>query len=767
MISVIIDDKKIEVEKGTTILKAAEKLGIHIPTFCWYEKLEPFGGCRLCLVEVENMPKLQIACATELCDGMVVKTDTPKVIKARRGVLEFLLINHPLDCPTCDKGGECELQNAVFKYGPSQGRFTEKKRRYIVDENSTFDDLTIGPQIVRNMNRCIHCLKCVRFIQEVAGEDDLGAFKRGYRAEINTLPDIPIEDNLSGNVVELCPVGALTSKSFRYKIRTWLLKKIATICPNCGDGCNINIWVKNNYLYRASSNRNDKIDEGFICDKGRFGCDFANSKDRLKEPMVKKGNQLVPASWKEVFYLIANKFGEIKEKWGSDALAGIGSSVCTNEDNYIFQKFFRTVIGTNNLDFRVGLSSLLPSPDLSKYNTTYTMTNSIAYLEKAETILVFGCDLANEHPIISLRVRKGIRKNNVKLILVNPLHLRMSRFATREVVYKSATEIILLNGLLNLIINDSKFNLGDLNLGREGLERISEKLKTYTVDKVSSICGIEKEELQNLKEVLLSSKSLIILAGNEVLNNSQNKEIIQSLNNLFILMGHLNRKESGFNLLWRDCNSQGSIDMGLLPDRLPGLVSVLDEIQRKTLTSFWNARIPTKFGYSFDQMLKAASAETLKSVYFMQANPFLEYPDKNLIKNALEKLDFIVVQDIFTNELTEIADVVLPASTFAEKEGTFTNVERRVQKLRRGFKPTENRKADWQIINELALNMGHDFGYYSANQITEEISKVVPLYSGIKYDSLNGNGFQWTCSVLQDRKQFEVEIIDYLASVQK
>ncbi|MCJ7507367.1 MAG: NADH-quinone oxidoreductase subunit NuoG [candidate division Zixibacteria bacterium] len=742
MINVTIDGRKIELEKGTTILKAAEKLGIHIPTFCWHEKLEPFGGCRLCLVEVENTPKLQIACATEVCDGMIVRTDTPRVIKARKGVLEFLLINHPLDCPTCDKGGECELQDAVFRYGSPQSRFIEKKRRYIVDENSTFDDLTIGPQIVRNMNRCIHCLKCIRFIDQIAGEDDLGAFKRGYRTEINILPDIPVDNNLSGNVVELCPVGALTNKAFRYKIRAWLLKKIATVCPNCGDGCNINIWIKDEKLYRVSSNRNDKIDEWFICDKGRFGCDFVNSQDRLREPLIKEGNHLVVASWEKAIGLVAKRLTQIKNKFGSDALAGLGSPICTNEDNYIFQKFFRTVIGTNNLDFRVSLSSLLPSPDLSNYNALYTMTNSIADLERAETILVFGSDLANEHPIISLRVRKAVRKNNAKLILVNPAHTEMSRFASQEMIYKKGSEIALINGLLNLIINDSKFNSENLNLDSEELRKISNELKEYALDKTSSTCGIEKDELQKLKETILSSKNLIILAGNEVLNHSQNEGVIQSLNNLFVLTGHLNKKESGFNLLWQDCNSQGAIDMGLLPDRLPGLV-------------------PTKAGYNFNQMLKAASAGTLKSIYFMQANPFLKYPDKNLVKSALEKLDFIVVQDIFASELTEMADVVLPACTFAEKDGTFTNVERRAQKLKKGFEPIRNSKPDWQIINELALNMGQDFSYRSASQITEEIGKIVKLYSGIKYESLNADGFQWSCSVLEERKPFKIEIADH------
>ncbi|MGB3091834.1 MAG: 2Fe-2S iron-sulfur cluster-binding protein, partial [Candidatus Zixiibacteriota bacterium] len=268
MVTLTIDGKQVAVEEGTTVLKAAEKLGIEIPTFCFHDKLEAVGSCRMCLVEVEKMWKLQVACATPVSEGMVVKTDTPQVRAARKGVLEFLLINHPLDCPVCDKGGECELQNLVFKYGSDKSRYKEEKRRFIVDLKSRYDDLQIGPQIVRNMNRCILCRKCVRFLNEIAGETDLGTFGRAAKSEINTLPDIPLDNPYSGNAVEICPVGALTSKSFRYKIRVWETEVTPSICPHCGDGCNVNLWTKDDKIYRVTSRRNDFVDEGFLCDKG-------------------------------------------------------------------------------------------------------------------------------------------------------------------------------------------------------------------------------------------------------------------------------------------------------------------------------------------------------------------------------------------------------------------------------------------------------------------------------------------------------------------
>jgi NADH-quinone oxidoreductase subunit G len=271
MVNLTIDGKKVTVEEGTTILKAAEKLGIEIPTFCWHDKLEPLGACRMCLVEVEKMPKLQIACATAVSEGMVVKTNTPEVVRARKGVLEFLLINHPLDCPTCDKGGECDLQNFVFKYGSDKSRFAEEKRRFIADPKSKLDDLGIGRQIIRNMNRCILCRKCVRFMKEIAGENDLGTFRRGAKSEVNVLPEVPVDNPYSGNAVEICPVGALTSKSFRYKIRVWQTEKTPSICPHCADGCNITLWTKEDRAYRISSRRNDSVDEGFFAIKAGSG----------------------------------------------------------------------------------------------------------------------------------------------------------------------------------------------------------------------------------------------------------------------------------------------------------------------------------------------------------------------------------------------------------------------------------------------------------------------------------------------------------------
>lgn len=770
MISLTIDDKLVEIEEGKTILEAAKKAGIEIPTFCWHEKLKILGGCRICLVEVEKWPKLQIACNTQVTQGMVVRTNTPQVVKARKGIVELLLINHPLDCPTCDKGGECDLQDITFKYGSDRSRFVEEKRKYIVDKNSVFDDLKIGPQIIRNQNRCIYCLKCIRFLKEIAGEYDLGAFRRGPKSEINVLPGIPVSNIYSGNTVEICPVGALTAKSFRYKIRVWKTQKIKSICPFCGDGCNLTLWVDQNKLYRMTSRRNDKVDEGFICDKGRWGYDIANHPERIKSPLLKKNGKLVETTWEEVYGYVITKLLEIKEKFGPKALAGIGSERTTNEGNYVFQKFFRTVLGTNNLDHRVSFKKIPESPGLFDYSKSYTMTNSIEEIEKAKTILIFGSDLNSEHPIISLRVRKAVCKNESALLIANPKKIKFSSLAEKELIYKYGSEGVLINGLMNVILAE---NLYSKKVAEKEIEKLKRGMENYPLSKVSEITGADEEKIRDFARKTASSENLIILSDRWINQSPLAEGLIKSLNNLLLLIGKWGEKHSGFNLLRDKNNSQGALDMGILPDRLPGFIPIEDEVGRERLEKIWKAQIPKEKGLDFTEILLAVNAQKIKGLYIMGEDPVENFPDRDYVESTLNKLDFLVVQDIFLSETAKAADVVLPGVSFAEKDGTFTNVERRVQKLDRALIPLHQSKPDWQIICELSSLMGFKQDYASTFQITEEIAQVSPIYGGIKADRLDNCGLQWPCLNLNDsgtaelmpdnflNKGTELELVDF------
>jgi NADH-quinone oxidoreductase chain G len=718
MVTLTIDGKQVTVEEGTTILRAAEKLGVEIPTFCNHDKLEPVGACRMCLVEVEKNWKLQVACGTPVSEGMVVKTDTPQVRAARKGVLEFLLINHPLDCPVCDKGGECELQNSVFKYGSDKSRYTEEKRRFVVDSKSKYDDLSLGPQIIRNQNRCILCRRCVRFISEIAGETDLGTFGRAAKSEINVIPDIPLSNPYSGNTVEMCPVGALTSKSFRYKIRVWETKATPSVCSLCGDGCNIRLWTKDDKIYRVTSRRNDSVDEGFLCDKGRFGYEFVNHPDRLAQPLVRKDGQLQPTDWDQAIELVASRLQAAKSQFASSSLAGLGSPKLTNEENYLLQKFFRVVLGTNNLDHRVDSEHLLPG--LSSAGRSYGMTNSTADIEKAKFILVLGCDLEKEHPILNLRVIKSVRRGN-QLILLNSESTRLKRFAAAELLYQDGTETVLLNGLLH-----------ELGGSEQGSNLSDSAQKT----------GIPSQKIKALAESLKQAGSLLILCGDRVVTHPDNAHIFNRLETLLRLTGHKGKEHSGVNLLWPYCNSHGALDCGVLPERLPGYLLVADGAARSRVEQVWKVKIPGSPGLDFNGMLEAIERGEIKGMYVVGSDPVGSHPNSDYVEKTLGKLALLVVQDMFLTPTAKLAHVVLPGTSFAEKEGTFTNVERRIQKLTPAFDPLGGSKPDWYVICMLAQVLGYDFSYDSPAQIFQELTSVSPIHAGISLRDLGDTGRQ-------------------------
>jgi predicted molibdopterin-dependent oxidoreductase YjgC len=429
-------------------------------------------------------------------------------------------------------------------------------------------------------------------------------------------------------------------------------------------------------------------------------------------------------------------------KFGNDSLAGIGSSKSTNEDNYIFQKFFRVVLGTSNIDHRVDSENPLPSPDPSNYNQIYTMTNSIAEIENAKLVLIFGCDLEKEHPIINLRAIKSARKGNV-LILANSEKTNLNRFARQELIYKKGTEVALLNGLAREIIEGRLFDLNKIEVSKEEIDRLKQLVLPYDEEKVFQITKIAPDKIKSLANSFAKAESIIILCGKEIISHPQNKEVIDSLYNLILLTGHWGRKNCGVNLLWEDCNSQGALDCGVLPDRLPGFVHISDESKRKRIEEVWKAKLPDKPGLSFNQMLKEIHAGKIKAMYIMGENPLEKYPDREYVKSALDKLDFLVVQDISLTQTAKLADVVLPGASFAEKDGTFTNVERRVQRLKRAFDPLENSKADWEIVSLLAQAMGYEFDYLSAKEIFNEIAKVSPIYEHMSYEEIGEVGIQW------------------------
>ena len=757
MINLTVDGKSVQVERGKTVLDACRKLGLYIPTFCWDDRLESVGACRICLVEIEKMPKLQVACITPAADGMVVYTQSPQASLGRQSIMELMLANHPLDCPTCDKGGECDLQDVAFLTRKDASPMSEPRRRFLTGPDSTFDEKQIGPLIYLTMNRCIVCFKCVRFTSEVACEGDLGAFERGGHTQIASGIGEAVKNEFSGNIIEICPVGALTSKPFRYQIRTWLANKTASVCNFCADGCNLTLWTAKNKIHRATSRRNDQVDQGWICDKGRFGVDLVNHPQRITSPLLKKSGQKIEISWDEAYEYASKSFKTIKERQGGTAFAALGSAHCSNEDNYVLQKFFRTVIGTNHIDHRVFYKNPLPGSDSSKFQTSYSMTNSIQDIEKTELIFVLGCDLTVEHPILGLRVKKAVNKLGAILVVANNRGTKIGKFASQEIIYKFGSEVSFLNALANQLVEKGMVRSEKVKIQPD----YENWLKNYSLEKTAKQCGINALEIESLAKLLGESKSCLVLIGRDVITHSYNLDVVEAVLNLGYLTGLFGKEFCGINLLWEYCNSQGALDMGLLPDRLPGLIPLSDKGYRAKLEQAWNAKIPDQPGYTLKQILEAIHRGEVKCLYVLQEDLINNYPDREFVKTALTQLELLVVQTILPGELTQMAHLVLPGLSYAEKNGTYTSVERRVQKTQAAFKPLGNAKPDWQILSELSLWMQGPFVHYSSQEITDEIAALVPGYSGMQYDKLTFSGDRPSLNGQPDISEFQLKRTEY------
>lgn len=488
LIKLTIDGREIEVEPGTLILEAARRLGIEIPTFCYDERLKSVGACRMCLVEVEKSPKLVASCATPVGPGMIVKTESDRVIEARKAVLEFLLINHPLDCPTCDKGGECPLQNLTYKYGPPISRYRERKIRFREGTDLDFDDVRIGPEIWLNRNRCIICYKCVRIARDLAGSTDIGMFKRGAFAHIDIPQEIQYANEFSGNTVEYCPVGALMSDSFRYKVRTWLMQRTPSVCWLCPDGCNITVEQRLSHIYRHSSRRNDNIDGGFLCDKGRYAFDLTSGRERIHIPQAVVNGQFKDISYDEALALALHHLGE--EKGESAAL--LLDTAVTNEEAYCAAEFFRE----NYPGSQIAISSahIYDAPDCE---SNLGLAVPILELEKADLIILAGCDLEVEHPIVGLRVKKLINKG-VPVYHIGSRRVTLGRFPVTNI----------LTG-----VGEEHLTIGDI------IETGSRSI-------------LDSETLNKIQRLLQSAKNIQILSGIDYLDNSNRKSFGDSIKSL-------------------------------------------------------------------------------------------------------------------------------------------------------------------------------------------------------------------------------------------
>jgi NADH-quinone oxidoreductase subunit G len=671
-----IDGKEIKVPAGTLVIEAAKQAGIEIPSYCYYPGLSLQGACRMCLVAVEKMPKLQTACTTIATNGMVVYTETEEVKNARKAMLEFLLTNHPLDCPVCDKGGECELQDAVFRYGAAETRFMEAKLHH--------DERQFSNLVYYDWPRCILCYRCIRVCDEGMDVNAYGINFRGAHSEIIPNRGDKLECEECGMCIDICPVGALTSGTYRYKTRPWEMAYTGTICNHCGDGCKTTLGVRNNQIIRANNRDHSGINGEFLCVKGRFGWDFVNNSQRLTSPLIRRNGKQESGTWEEALGVVAERLAGIKNEHGPDAIAVIGSNRTTNEENYLLGRFARTVLGTNNLDHhRTGdYPSLVRALTAAKTEDRYA---TIEQIGEASSILLIGNDLTHRHPLIAYQIRQAVRQRDAHLYLLNSRTIKLQRQAKQAVIVPTGGEAEVLRSLAG---------------------KPSPSGGTAT----------NPGELEALGENLRKESGTVVIFGDEI----RGKDVAELVQWGLALPGH-----TRFVALGDYANSRGASDMGLLPDVLPGYAPVADAAAREQMESTGQARIPTAPGRDIRLIFEGVKSGDVKALLVFGSNPVKTF---HLAKEHFGKLAFSMAAELFPTETTETADVVLPVTTFAEKSGTVTNTCGQVQLLKKTMRKAGTR-SDMEILVALARLLGQSWNYGSSEDVLREIITRVPGYS--------------------------------------
>ena len=677
LITLKINDREVQVPQGTLVIEATRRIGTEVPSFCYYPGLALQAACRMCLVEVEKMPKLQTACTLVASEGMVVRTNTDQVRGARKAMLEFLLTNHPLDCPVCDKGGECELQDMVFRYGADTSRFVEEK---IHRPEEKWSEL-----VYYDAPRCILCFRCVRVCDEGMDVKALGVGMRGASSIIIPNREDHLECEECGMCIDICPVGALTSGTYRYKTRPWEMTYVSTVCAHCSNGCKTTLSVRNHEILRANNRDLSGINEDFLCVKGRFGFDFTSHKERIRQPLVRKGDKLVPVSWEEAAQTAAARLKEIQAAGSKDAIGFIGSNRTSNEENYLLQRLARSTFGTNNVDHHrtADYTGLFTALGDRASDSLLTMRG----LAEAKAVLLVGNDPTNQNPLAAWQIRKGIRHIGAKLFILNSREIRLHRKATQFVKLAANQEPAALRWLAH----------------EEG------QLPSSLV-----------EQLVQLKAALEAQPDVAIVFGAELTGSA-----IATL----VAFGSKLPGKVRYMALGDYANSRGAADMGVLPDRLPGYARVDDSAAREAFERLWGGVIPSKPGLTAPAMIEAAQSGKLKALYVMGANPFSHFGTLGFGRG---KLQLLIVHELFMTDTARLADIVFPAASAYEKDGSVTNTSGEVQLLHKAAEVMGPR-SDFDLLRILShqlqkLGVGQAFHYKTPAAVFEELRKAVPGY---------------------------------------
>lgn len=747
-VTLSIDNQEVTVSKGTTILEAAKGLGVEIPTLCHLKELAPDGSCRMCVVEVEGGRRggLTTACTAHCQEDMVVSTHSEKVADSRRFILDLLLSNHKLDCFSCGKNGDCQLQQYALDYGIDATSFTEGKRMPCHQEDTSNPFFSYDPE------KCIMCRRCARVCQLRQGRDVLSIANRGFETKMMPSYGQAFDQSICescGNCVSSCPTGALTAKDTK-EYRKWETQKIPTTCPHCGTGCQMNLLVKNNRLVGVEP-LDGPANKNLLCVKGKFASyKFVGSGDRLTEPLIKRNGIFEPASWEEALTLVSSKFNEIKAENGPDALAGFSCSRATNEDNYVFQKMVRAAFGTNNVDNCARVCHSASVHGLAQTLGSGAMTNPIADItEDVDMILLVGSNPEEAHPVIGAQIRQAIQRGT-QVVVVDPRKINLVKDSALHLQVQAGTNVAFANGMMHVILKEGLADRHFIEERTEGFLDLEKMVADYTPEKVAEICHIHPEDLIQAARMYAKAEKAPIIYCLGVTEHSTGTEGVMSMSNLAMLVGKVGKPGCGVNPLRGQNNVQGACDMGCMPYDFPGYQKVNNPEVIDKFEKAWHVPLNRNTGLTSTKVLPAATAGNVKGLYIFGEDPIVTDPDTGHVRQALESLDFLVVQELFMTETAAYADVVLPGISYAEKDGTFTNTERRVQRVRKAVEPRGQAREDYEIFCEVMTRMGYPCAYESAKEIMKEISAVTPSFGGINYERLEKESLQWPCRSLTD-----------------
>ena len=728
-IQLSIDGETVTTKEGVSLYDVISRMGKIVPAMCYHYTFDPFGSCGMCLVLQEGKKSPVRSCTAKAAEGMVIRTDGEDLFAARKKAVEKHLSVHPLDCPVCDADGHCELQDMAFQHEVTN-LANAKQKNIPEDTRSIVLDF--------NMNRCIACGECINICKDLLRIDALQFMKKGGFTQVVAKGDQSLDCEFCGDCLAVCPVGAITNKFSKYVYKPWQLRKTTTTCNYCGDGCQLYVETKDTEVVRVTSplswknkwgDRGDTVNgHGGICVRGRFGFQFIDSKERLTEPLLRRGSDLVPSPWIEALDAAAERFVRIKETYGSEAIAGLITARCTNEELYIFQKFMRTVLGTNNLDSSARYGHLNFVRAVHRALGISRMMNTSADLTKAKAILVVGANVTETNPVASVRIKAAVGTYKASVIVVDSMQTNLAKLASHPTMVKPGTEGLFVKGLVRSVLDQDLIDSRVAAQEPDAVNALKSAAQSVCLETVAAETGASVETIHEVAKIFAEAPRAVVVCGEGIVRRCHGYDNVLSLIDLAWVTGTFQKPGSGVNTFVEESNEQGAVDMGVAPEFLPGPVGYDDSTARRKFSEAWGMDVSAQPGQSLVEIIENCRAGKIKALYVVGENPVATLPKSYGVEEALSQLELLICQDPFLTETAHYAHLVFPACTFAEKDGTVTNQEGKVQFVRPALDPLGQSALDWHVMVGIANGMGAALPYETTQDIQAEIRKLLPGY---------------------------------------